>query len=75
LFKDSAGPIPVVTVGGVFNREDLLMPIMQSKLQELNINVQLIKPEMAPVGGAVIAGFISIHQDLDTSFIENMKKY
>ncbi|MFC4803218.1 N-acetylglucosamine kinase [Neobacillus sp. GCM10023253] len=75
LFKDSAGPIPVVIVGGVFNREDLLMPIMQSKLQELNINVQLIKPEMEPVGGAVIAGFISVHQDLDTSFIENMKKY
>ncbi|ALC91437.1 hypothetical protein AM500_17795 [Bacillus sp. FJAT-18017] len=74
LFKDPTEPIPVVMAGGVFHREDLLKPIIYEKLQKLNIEVQLIKPAIAPVGGAVIAGLASSDQQLDTSFVENMKE-
>ncbi|WP_074433055.1 N-acetylglucosamine kinase [Neobacillus dielmonensis] len=74
LFKNVSEPIPVVIVGGVFNRADLLVPIIQLKLQEQNVHVQFNKPGMAPVGGAVIAGFASIHQEIDNSFVENMKE-
>ncbi|WP_082693029.1 N-acetylglucosamine kinase [Bacillus sp. FJAT-29814] len=74
LFQHQTEPIPVVTVGGVFNRADLLQPIIQQELQRQNINVQLIKPELAPVSGAVIAGFSSMRQTIKTSFVENMKE-
>ncbi len=73
LFKDHPGPIPVVTVGGVFNRADLLTPAIQSKLQEMNIKVHFIQPKIAPVCGAVIAGLASMNQAIETSFVENMR--
>ncbi|OCA85885.1 hypothetical protein A8F94_13600 [Bacillus sp. FJAT-27225] len=74
LFKESNKPIPVVLAGGVFNREDLLVPILQTKLLQLNVRVQLMKPEIEPVGGAVIAGFAGSNQSINKSFVENMNR-
>lgn len=74
LFPDHVGPVPVVVVGGVFSRADLLIPIIQSKLQDMNRNVQIVQPKLAPVFGAVIAGFISANQNIETAFAENTEK-
>ncbi|WP_251548867.1 BadF/BadG/BcrA/BcrD ATPase family protein [Neobacillus muris] len=73
LFKDETQPVQVVMAGGVFNREDLFVPFIQSRLQEQSINVQLVKPVMEPAGGAIIAGLSSSSQVIETSFIEKLK--
>ncbi|MFD1848618.1 N-acetylglucosamine kinase [Oceanobacillus bengalensis] len=47
--------VPVVLTGGLFNRFDLFQDTMELVFLEKQLKVQLIKPEMEPVGGAVIA--------------------
>lgn len=47
--------IPVVLTGGVFNRLDLFKPFIKEKIQNTMKTPDLIRPEIEPVGGAVIA--------------------
>lgn len=55
LFSKHNGTIPVVLVGGVFNRDDLFIPIIESNIENSGLNVIITKPVIQPVGGAVIA--------------------
>jgi N-acetylglucosamine kinase-like BadF-type ATPase len=48
-------PIPVILAGGVFNRTDVMAPDLDRELQKVNCRVNLMKPQMDPVGGAVTA--------------------
>ncbi|MCH1625947.1 N-acetylglucosamine kinase [Ferdinandcohnia quinoae] len=73
LFKNDKNeqPIPVVLVGGVFNRDDLFL----RKIHEnVKMNVRLIKPELEPVDGAVIAALKHANKEIDLIFLENMKR-
>lgn len=57
LFKlqEQEEDIPVVLAGGLFNRLDLFRTAIEEKLHKTMNVSPLIKPEVEPVGGAVIA--------------------
>ncbi|MEH7273360.1 N-acetylglucosamine kinase, partial [Neobacillus vireti] len=65
--------VPVVLVGGVFNRSDLFLPAIESVLKDQKVHTNLIKPKLPPVGGAVIKALqcknVSIQEGFEAAFI------
>jgi N-acetylglucosamine kinase-like BadF-type ATPase len=66
--------VTVVLAGGVFNRSDLIMPDIKEALKNTNCDVDLVKPQMEPVGGAVIAALKHKNIKLQDSFLEKIVK-
>jgi N-acetylglucosamine kinase-like BadF-type ATPase len=72
LFDDK--PVLVVLAGGVFNRSDLIVPVIEKVLKNTNCDVNLVKPQMEPVGGAVIAALKHKNISLQESFLKEIVK-
>ena len=60
--------IPVVLAGGLFNRYDLFKDSIEKTIIDNQINVEIIIPEILPVGGAVIAAFREEKTEICKSF-------
>lgn len=71
--KERGGEIPVVLAGGLFNRLDLLKASMEDVFRQHMIHAKLIKPQIDPVGGAVIAGLLEEEVEVNESFVEGFK--
>ncbi|SHG46762.1 N-acetylglucosamine kinase [Ornithinibacillus halophilus] len=63
--------IPVVLVGGVFKRIDVLEPLIMNSVQGHEVSINLISPNIEPVGGAVIAGLKEEGLEIGEEFITN----
>ncbi|MGN7297843.1 N-acetylglucosamine kinase [Ferdinandcohnia sp. SAFN-114] len=72
--NERAHEIPVVLAGGLFNRLDLFKGPMEEIFEKYSINTKLIRPEIEPVGGAVIAGLLEENIKVDAGFIEGFSK-
>jgi len=68
LFSEAETQIPVVLTGGLFSREDWLVPTIKAYLESKNMKANLIIPTLPPVIGSVIGGYkmheIEINQDI-----------
>src|SRR5699024_3736239 len=62
--------IPVVVVGGIFNRLELFKSYMEAVFNKNGVNVKLIVPEMEPVSGAVIAGLTELNVPIVPQFMD-----
>lgn len=60
--------MPVVLVGGVFNRFDLFKKQIEAVLQADGVKANLILPDIPPVGGAVIAALREEDLEIEPSF-------
>lgn len=74
LFKDLNKQIPVVLTGGIFNRLDRLQQPMAAVFLKNNLDVQLIRPKMEPIGGAVVAGLLKEAVEVDRAFVRRFGK-
>ncbi|WP_062350176.1 N-acetylglucosamine kinase [Bacillus kwashiorkori] len=66
--------IPVVLVGGLFNRFDILQTPILNQLKQEDISAKLIIPQIEPVGGAVIAALKEEGVTISENFVKNFKK-
>ncbi len=60
--------IPVVLAGGLFNRYDLFKASIEKVIMDSNREVEIIIPEILPVGGAVIAALRAEKIEINKSF-------
>jgi N-acetylglucosamine kinase-like BadF-type ATPase len=66
--------VTIVLSGGVFRRADLFIPVIQNELAQHAISAQFIKPQIAPVGGAVAAALINLGKQVHDAFVEQLLK-
>ncbi len=62
--------VPVVLVGGVFNRSDLVIPAIALALKDQKVRTTLLKPKLPPVAGAVIKAIQSKNTAVQDGFQE-----
>lgn len=74
LYLKSGKRIPVILVGGLLNRFDLLEDPIVVGLSSYEKAVDLIIPSILPVGGAVIAALKEKDIQIDDKFIHNFCK-
>lgn len=71
--------IPVVLVGGVFNRLDLFQKTIEELIEANHMNVRINVPKILPVGGAIIAALmkekIKINKDFTTAFNKGYRRF
>lgn len=70
LFTQEAAVIPVVLVGGLFNRYDILKESIESTIINKGIHVDIIFPKIIPAGGAVVAALLEENLEIDEHFLE-----
>ncbi|MED3622565.1 N-acetylglucosamine kinase [Neobacillus thermocopriae] len=66
--------IPVVLAGGVFNKADWFVPVIEEILQFDHLQTKLILPELPPVAGSVIAALQQAGVNITDSFIHSFKQ-
>lgn len=62
--------IPLVLTGGLFRRLDLFQSTLAEAFKRRNHQVQMITPQIEPVGGAVIAAVREENETVDQKFLE-----
>lgn len=62
--------VPVVITGGVFNSSHLIKPSILNEIHKNNLKVDIIKPDIPPVGGSVVAALKSKKIELPQNFNE-----
>lgn len=72
--QERESEIPVVLAGGLFNRIDLFKEPIEDLLKKDGIPTKLTRPEIEPVGGAVIAGLLEEGVAVEDSFISRFSK-
>lgn len=65
---------PVILVGGLFNRLDLLQKSIQEGLSSNQEKVYLKMPEILPVGGAIIAALLKEDINVNQDFVKHFQK-
>lgn len=65
-------PIKVATVGGVFKAGDVILKPFKSYLEE-HFRVEIIKPELPPVAGALLLSYMLEGVRIDEGLIENLR--
>lgn len=68
------GDVPVVLMGGVFNREAYFLPKLQQYVQAEEIPLQFMAPVLKPIGGAVIAALKQVNVQLGSDFAESFSQ-
>ncbi|GEK33351.1 N-acetylglucosamine kinase [Kurthia sibirica] len=67
-------PITVVLAGGIFTNFQLFARMMEQLISVSHDNYQFIKPQLLPIGGAIIGAFKQLNQPIDQQFIETFNK-
>lgn len=70
LFPGSNDIIPVVCIGGLFNRMDLFQSIIEEVLRAQQITPSLVRPTIQPVGGAVVAALQEEKIRVENDFLD-----
>lgn len=60
--------IPIVFTGGLFTRLDMFQDKMEDYFNNAGLNVSFIKPEMEPVGGAVVVALLQAGVQISKGF-------
>lgn len=74
LFSSEDKSIPVVLVGGLFNRYDILKDSIEQTIKEKGAMVEMIFPKIIPAGGAVVAALLKEEIDIDAFFLETFNR-
>ncbi|BAC14511.1 N-acetylglucosamine kinase [Oceanobacillus iheyensis] len=72
LYSGEDNPIPVILSGGLFQAE-----LLQTYLKEMlaaNSSIELIKPSLPPVGGAIIGAQILVDNELTEEFRQHIQQ-
>ena len=74
LFTPGDEPIPVVLVGGLFSRYDILKESIEQTIKEKGVRVEMTFPRTLPAGGAVVAALLEEKVDIDEFFLETFNR-
>jgi len=66
--------VPVVLTGGVFNRSDLLVPVLIEQCTSRKLQVKVILPDMPPIAGALFAALRLAGVEPDERTVAHMKR-
>lgn len=74
LFGEGDDVIPVVLVGGLFNRYDILKHSIEKTVKNKGVHVNIIFPKIIPAGGAIVAALIEENIEIDDYFLETFNR-
>lgn len=74
LFGQGDVTIPVVLVGGLFNRYDVLKESIERTINNNGMSVDIMFPKILPAGGAVVAALIEENIRIDDCFLDTFNR-